>query len=112
MGWIKNTSRSRQLAWSWTSMQSLANRSSTTGCCGTPRKAQISAVSAGWALPPKTTISRTLGPLGVMQVARRRVRRLGRRQAELGHDLGLDGLGLGPGVHHDHVLPGLEHLQD
>jgi hypothetical protein len=46
-GWMRNTSRSRQLACSWTSRQSLANRVSRTGCCLTARNSQISAVSAG-----------------------------------------------------------------
>src|SRR5271165_6899623 len=100
---MMNTSRSRQLAWSWTSRQSFANRCSWTCCCGTARNAQISAVSAGWALPPNTTISRTPGPGG----ARCRVLRVGRllrRQAELLPDLGLDHLLRGPRVHGDDVL--------
>src|ERR1700748_1081201 len=55
---MRNTSRSRQLDCSWTSRQSLANRLTSTGRCGTARCAQISAVSAGCEVPPKTEISR------------------------------------------------------
>src|SRR5216683_2431774 len=58
-GWIRNTSRSRQLDCIWTSMQSFANRVNRTGSCGSDRYAQISAASAGWARPPNTAISRT-----------------------------------------------------
>src|SRR5439155_5792074 len=56
-GWIRNTSRSRQLACSWTSRQSLAKRCSTDGSSGTCRLAQISAASSGCALPLNTAIS-------------------------------------------------------
>src|ERR1700722_5916932 len=101
-GWMMNTSRSRQLAWSWTSRQSFANRSSWTGCCGTARKAQISAVSAGWALPPNTAISRTAGTLGLL---------LERRQAEALAELLLDDLAGGPRVHREHVLLAAEQVK-
>src|ERR1700722_1530178 len=56
-GWMRYTSRSRQLAWSCTWRQSLANRGIRTGLRGTPRYRQISSASAGCALPPKITIS-------------------------------------------------------
>src|SRR5271155_2157376 len=46
------------------------------------------------------------------RVARYRVVRLARRQAELFHDLGLDGLHRGPGVHGDDVLLLPEDLED
>src|SRR6266699_616438 len=58
-GWIRNTSRSRQLDWSWTSRQSLANRRTVEGCSGTPRWPQISCARSGWPVPLKTEISRT-----------------------------------------------------
>ena len=58
-GWMRNTSRSRQLDWSWASRQSLANRISRTGRSRSPRWVQISAASSGWALPLNTAISRT-----------------------------------------------------
>src|SRR5689334_19698735 len=63
------TSRSRQLAWSCTSRQSLANRVSRDGDSGTPRWEQISSASAGWAEPLKTVISRT-GALDVKDLRR------------------------------------------
>src|ERR1700730_9159181 len=107
-GWIKNTSRSRQLDCSWTSRQSFANRLSSTGRCGTSRCAQISAVSAGCALPPKTAISRTRGPLPDGPRLLGKVR----RQAQALPDLLLDGLGRGPRVHHEDVLLAPENLQD
>src|SRR5260370_10780770 len=80
-GWIRNTSRSRQLDCIWTSMQSFANRVNRTGSCGSDRHAQISAASAGWARPPNTAISRTphdlrgrnLGPASVRVLALARV---------------------------------------
>src|SRR6516164_5642625 len=98
---MMNTSRSRQLAWSWTSRQSFANRCSRTGCWGTARNAQISAVSAGCALPPNTAISRTGGfPLF----------RLEGGQAEALPDLLLDGIGPGPRVDHEDVLLAPEQL--
>src|SRR3954468_18588426 len=56
---MRKTSRSRQFPWSWTSMQSLANREDLVGSSGTPRCWQISAASAGWADPEKTAMSRT-----------------------------------------------------
>ncbi len=59
MGWIRKTSRSRQLACSCTSRQSLANRDTRVGRNGTPRCSQMSAANSGWALPLKTAISRT-----------------------------------------------------
>ena len=57
---MRNTSRSRQLACSWTSMQSLANRRSRVGSSGSPSARQISAARSGWALPLKIAICRTL----------------------------------------------------
>src|ERR1700735_3865086 len=108
---MRTTSRSRQWAWSWTSRQSFANRSSITGCCGTPRNAQISAVRARWALPPNTTISRTPTLLGVSHPVVRVVR-LRLREAELGHDLRLDDLGRGPRVHGDDVFLAPEQVED
>src|SRR5579872_4094497 len=99
---MRNTSRSRQLAWSWTSRQSLANRCSQTGCCGTARNAQISAVSAGWALPPNTAISRTAGTLVLL---------LERRQAEVLPDLLLNDPGNGPRVHREDVLLAAEQVK-
>src|SRR5579859_3815269 len=101
-GWMRNTSRSRQLAWSWISRQSFANRSSRTGCCGTARNAQISAVSAGCALPPNTAISRTAVALVLL---------LERRQAQALADLLLDGLAGRPGVNREHVLLAAEQVQ-
>src|SRR3954451_15367171 len=56
---MRKTSRSRQFPWSWTSMQSLANREVLVGSSGTPRCWQISAASSGWADPEKTAMSRT-----------------------------------------------------
>src|SRR6266702_1554065 len=107
-GWIRNTSRSRQLDWSWTSRQSFANRLSSTGRCGTLRCAQISAVSAGCAEPPKTAISRTRGPpLGGMLLLG-----LVRRQAQALPDLRLDFIGRGPRVYDEDVLLAPEDLQD
>src|SRR5579862_3541363 len=97
-GWMRNTSRSRQLDWSWTSRQSLANRVSRTGRSGTDRYRQISAVSARCALPPNTTISRTPGFLPP-------------RQAEPLPDLGLDGLGRRPRVDGDDVLLAAEQVE-
>src|SRR6516164_6498977 len=99
---MMNTSRSRQLAWSWTSRQSFANRCSWTGCWGTARIAQISAVSAGCALPPNTAISRTAGPLGLL---------LERRQAEALPELLLDDLRGGSRVHGEDVLLAAEQVQ-
>src|SRR5580704_11443835 len=99
---MRNTSRSRQLAWSWTSRQSFANRSSWTGCCGTARNAQISAVSAGCAEPPNTAISRTAGARALL---------LKRRQAQALADLLLDGLAGGFGVNREHVLLAAEQVQ-
>src|SRR5919198_4757168 len=52
-GWIGKTSHARQLARNCTCKQSLLNRPTFVGCNGTPRYAQISAASAGWALPRK-----------------------------------------------------------
>src|SRR6516165_10232378 len=98
---MRNTSRSRQLAWSWTSRQSLANRCSRTGCWGTARNAQISAVSAGCALPPNTAISRT-GGFSFLRIER--------GQAEILADLLLDGIGPGPRVDHEDVLLAPEQL--
>src|SRR5580658_796955 len=112
---MRNTSRSRQLAWSWTPRQSLANRSSRTGCGATARNRQISAVSAGWALPPKTAMSRTPGFRAVTTVRRgltavgRGLTAVGRglrlegRQAELVPDVLLDLLLRRPRVHGDDV---------
>src|SRR5919201_5597128 len=57
-GWIRKTSHSRQLARNCTCKQSLLNRPAFVGCNGTPRYAQISAASAGWALPLKIATSR------------------------------------------------------
>src|SRR5579871_2249770 len=102
-GWIRNTSRSLQLACSWTCRQSLANRTRRTGCCGTPSRAQISAVSPGCALPPKTTISRT----GVARLAFLPVR----RQAQAFPDLLLHDLRRGPRVHGEHVLLAPEQVE-
>src|SRR4051812_1572975 len=59
-GWIRKTSRSRQLAWSCTSRQSLANRLTRVGLSGTPRWVQTSCASSGWALPLNTAMSRTI----------------------------------------------------
>ncbi len=59
-GWMRKTSRSRQLAWSCTSRQSFANRLTLVGLSGTPRCAQTSWASSGWALPLNTAMSRTL----------------------------------------------------
>src|SRR5580692_6781076 len=97
-GWIRNTSRSRQLDCSWTSRQSFANRLKRTARCGTERNAQISAASAGCAVPPNTAISRT------------RLVLIG-RQAKTLPDLLLDDLGRGPRVHGDHVLLAPEQLE-
>lgn len=58
-GWMRKTSRSLQLAWSCTSRQSLANRLTRVGLSGTPRCAQTSAASSGWALPLNMAMSRT-----------------------------------------------------
>src|SRR6204780_4973077 len=104
-GWIRNTSRSRQLDCSWTSMQSFANRLNVTGRCGTERNAQISAVSSGCAVPPNTAISRTRGFLGPVRGLRHR------RQAETLPDGPLDDLRRGPGVDRDDVLLAPELLQ-
>src|SRR3974377_741933 len=103
---MMNTSRSRQLARSWTSRQSLANRSSCTGCCGKPRKAQISGVSSGWAAPRNTAIprnygSRCRGSLGFVG-----------RQAELIPDIGLDDLRRGACIDSNDVLLAPEHVED
>src|SRR6266516_3688994 len=100
---MMNTSRSRQLDCSWTSRQSFANRLSSTGRCGTPRSAQISAASAGCAVPPKTAISRNFRSPGF---------RLVRRQAQALPDLLLDDLRRGPRVHGVDVLLAPENLQD
>src|SRR5271154_3387318 len=112
-GWIRNTSRSLQFDCSWTSMQSFANRVNRTGRCGTLRYAQISAVSAGCAVPPKTAISRTGGPLpgGLLVLGHGRFPGQGRRQADALPDLLLDDLGRGSRVHHEDVLLAAEDLQ-
>src|SRR5580658_835104 len=111
---MRNTSRSRQLAWSWTPRQSLANRSSRTGCGATARNRQISAVSAGWALPPKTAMSRTPGffaDLAAGFLAGRRGLKLERRQAELVPDVLLGLLRRRSRVHRDDVLLAPEQVQ-
>src|ERR1700733_7658665 len=110
-GWIRNTSRSPPLACSWIPIQSFANRSTWTGCWGTSRNAQISAVSARWAVPPNTTISRTLGLPGPLHPVQG-TGRWHRRQAELDHDLGLDHLHLGPCIDRDDVFLAMEQLED
>src|SRR5215831_7844778 len=103
-GWIRNTSRSRQLDCSCTSRQSLANRWSRTGSSGSPSSRQISADSSGWALPLKTAISRTMAPrLPVVGLVRREVEALA--------DLLLDLLLAGTGVDGDHVFLAREQLQ-
>src|SRR6266702_3499709 len=113
-GWIRNTSRSRQLDCSWTSRQSFANRLTSTGRCGTARCAQISAVSAGCEVPPNTAISRT-GGSPALPLARptrlARLARLVRRQREVLPDLLLDDLGDLPRVHREDVLLAAEDLQ-
>ena len=68
-----------------------------------PRSAQISAASAGCAVPPKTAISRTFGCP---------VSRLVWRQAKALPDLLLDDLRRGPRVHGVDVLLAPEDRQD
>src|SRR5215472_15668543 len=104
-GWIRNTSRSRQLACNCTSRQSLANRLTRTGLRGTRRWSQISSASAGWALPLKITISACIS---------RRLRaefRLERGQAQPGPDLLLHGVSRRASVHGDHVLLAPENVE-
>jgi hypothetical protein len=69
----------------------------------TPRSAQISAASAGCAVPPKTAISRNFGSP---------VFRLVRRQAQALPDLLLADLRRGPRVHGVDVLLAPEDRQD
>src|SRR5581483_5128496 len=105
-GWIRKTSRSRQLDWSCTSRQSLANLVIRTGRFGSDRYMQISAASAWWALPLNTAMSRT--------GRSRRLRlsaRLGGRQGEPLPDVLLDDVGGRPGVDRDHVLLATEQVQ-
>src|SRR5215831_9367415 len=103
-GWMRNTSRSRQLDCSCVSRQSLANRWSRTGSSGSPSSRQISAASAGWALPLKTAISRTVVP-------RLPVAGLVGRELEAFADLLLDLLLAAAGVDGDHVLLAREQLE-
>src|SRR5215831_11748180 len=128
-GWMRKTSRSRQLDCSCTSRQSLANRCSRTGSSGSPSSRQISAASSGWALPLKTAISRTLikamasPPPGPGRPAARGLPRglpgslrpvgrgLVRREVEALADLLLDLLLAGTGVDGDHVFLAREQLQ-
>ena len=63
-GWTTYTSRCRQFAWSCACRQSLLNRLISTGDSRTPSEAQIADARRRWALPLKTTISRTGGSLG------------------------------------------------
>src|SRR5690349_21287165 len=99
---MMNTSRSRQLDCNCTSRQSFANRLTSTGRCGTARCAQISAVSAGCDVPPKTEISRI--PVALFL-------RLERGQAEALPDLRLDVVRAGARVDREHVLLAPEDLQ-
>src|SRR5215471_18044492 len=69
----------------------------------TPRSARISAASTGWAVPPKTALSRHFGCPVI---------RLVRRQAEALPDLLLDDLRRGPRVYGVDVLLAPEDLQD
>src|SRR5215472_3995191 len=108
-GWIRNTSRSLQLACSCTPRQSLANRSSRTGCSGTCSEAQISRASRGWALPLNTMMSRTRRSRGLPLTGC--LHGVERRQRQPVADGLLDDLGLGPRVHRDHELLAPEHLQ-
>src|SRR5579875_1845148 len=124
-GWIRNTSRSRQLACSCTSRQSLANRRSRTGCRGVRRWAQISSASSGWALPPKTVMSRTgsspsrlaggqgSGGCGERELAGSGVAEGGLvgRQGQPVADGLLDELGFRPCVHGNDVLLAPEDVQ-
>src|SRR5215470_10332921 len=103
-GWMRNTSRSRQLDCSCASRQSLANRWSRTGSSGSPSSRQISAASSGWALPLKTAISRTVAP-------RLPVVGLVWRELEAFADLLLDLLLAAAGVDGDHVLLAREQLE-
>src|SRR5580698_5213133 len=105
-GWIRNTSRSRQLDCSCTSRQSLANRVMRTGRLGSDRYMQISAASAGWALPPNTAISRTGGPGRLLAH-----RRDERGQVQLLPDLLLDLLDRSGRVHGDHVFLAAEQVE-
>src|SRR5579863_4604371 len=109
IGWIRNTSRSRQLACSCTSRQSLANRRSRTGCSGVPSWPQISAASSGCARPPKTVMSRTLVPFPRMPGSG--LAGLVGRQGQRVADGLLDQFGLGPRVHRNDVLLTPEHIQ-
>src|SRR5580693_8857757 len=100
-GWIRYTSRSRQFACNCTWRQSLANRVVRTGRRGTPRSEQISSASSGCARPPKMTMSASTDSL---RLATARVGRDIRRQPQLGPDLLLHGVTIGPGVNRDHEL--------
>src|SRR5215475_11618634 len=103
-GWMRKTSRSRQLDCSCTSRQSLAKRCSRTGSSGSPSSRQISAASSGWALPLKTAISRTVAP-------RLPVVGLVWRELEAFADFLLDLLLAVAGVDGDHVLLACEQLE-
>src|SRR5580704_13014789 len=100
-GWIRYTSRSRQFACNCTWRQSLANRVVRTGLRGTPRSEQISSASSGCARPPKMTMSASTDSL---RLATARIGRDIRRQPQLGPDLLLHGVTIGPGVNRDHEL--------
>src|SRR5215471_21135583 len=110
-GWIRYTSRSRQLPCSCTWRQSLANREISAGLRDTPSCAQISSASAGCALPPKITISSSTGRLRRLRRLLRHRCRLVRGQAEPGPYLPLHVVLRVAGVDGDHILLAPEQLQ-
>src|SRR5512146_1261490 len=101
-GWIRYTSRSRQLACNCTCRQSLANRLMRTGLRSTPSWAQISSARPGCALPPKMTISASTALLPIPRRGRRRTAHP--RKPQLLPYLLLDDLPGWRRIHGDHVL--------